>query len=63
MVAQLDATRREAMVEHNKLEIRCGTQMEKVRELSASNKHLQGQLDKQTQEVQRLKKVFDSIKS
>ena len=62
-MAQLDAARRGAMVEHNKLEIRCGTQIEKVRELTASNAHLQAQLDKQTQEVQRLKKVFDSIKS
>ena len=50
-------------MEKNKLEIQCGTQSEKVRELEASSAHLRAQLAKQTQEVQRLKRVFDSIKS
>ena len=61
--AALEAAQREYMVEHSKLEIRCGTREEKIRELNSSCETLRAQLAKQTQEVQRLKKVFDSIKS
>ena len=59
-IAKLDAMQRDHLVEKNKLEIRCGTQAEKVREMEASTAHLRAQLGKQTQEVQRLKRVFDS---
>ena len=61
--AENEQLRKRATVEQNKLEIRCGTQTERVRELEAGNAHIKAQLAKQTQEVKRLKAVFDSIKS
>lgn len=62
-LSKIEQLRARSTVEQNKLEIQCGTHAARVRELEASNAHVKVQLAKESQEVKRLRAVFDSIKT